>query len=162
MGGPGIQVAVREVLPTTSFRKDFKRLSASGRHDIEMLKSVVKMLATDKPLGSQLRDHSLTGNWKDHRECQPGLVSYLPPGARQVDPGQNRDAQRPIQEVTAISPPPTLKFPAPAHKTGAEAPCESRRPKRKRLPPLPFQLSPQELDVVALTKPREVHIILRQ
>ena len=34
------------------------------------------MLARDLPLPASLRDHALTGNWKDHRDChiRPDLV----------------------------------------------------------------------------------------
>jgi mRNA interferase YafQ len=60
---------MREIVPTTAFRKDFKRLSASVKYDMELLKGIVNMLALDTPLGQQLRDHALTGSWKDHREC---------------------------------------------------------------------------------------------
>jgi mRNA interferase YafQ len=75
---------MREIVPTTAFRKDFKRLSASGRNDMERLKEVVKLLVLDAPLGPQLRDHVLTGNWMDHREChlRPDwlLIYRLEPG----------------------------------------------------------------------------------
>jgi len=75
---------MREVIPTSAFRRDHKRLSASGRRDMEALKSIVRLLALDAPLGHQLRDHALTGTWKDHREChlRPDwlLIYRLEPG----------------------------------------------------------------------------------
>ena len=75
---------MREAVPTTAFHKDFKRLAATGMHDMAVLKGVVRLLALDTPLGQQLRDHVLTGNWKDHREChlRPDwlLIYRLEPG----------------------------------------------------------------------------------
>jgi len=75
---------VREVIPTTAFRKDRKRLSASGRYDMETLKNVVAKLAGDLPLDLKLRDHALTNNWQDHRECHLRsdwiLIYRLEPG----------------------------------------------------------------------------------
>ena len=37
---------------------------------------IVKALAFDQPLGPRQRDHALTGDWKDHRDChvKPDLV----------------------------------------------------------------------------------------
>ncbi len=74
----------REIIPTGAFRRDFKRLSKSGRHDMGALKAVVEALANDQELDFKYRDHSLTGNWLDHREChiRPDwlLVYRLEPG----------------------------------------------------------------------------------
>jgi mRNA interferase YafQ len=38
--------------------------------------AVVTALAKDDPLEERLRDHALTGEWKDHRDChiKPDLV----------------------------------------------------------------------------------------
>jgi mRNA interferase YafQ len=37
---------------------------------------VVQVLACDQPLEPRHRDHALTGDWKDHRDChiKPDLV----------------------------------------------------------------------------------------
>lgn len=37
---------------------------------------IVEMLANDEPLESGYKDHSLSGNWKEHREChlKPDLL----------------------------------------------------------------------------------------
>ena len=59
----------REVIPTGAFRRDYKRLSNSPRYDMADLKTVVAALAEDQPLDPPCRDHALTGNWRDHREC---------------------------------------------------------------------------------------------
>jgi len=37
---------------------------------------LVEQLAKDQPLAERYRDHALTGDWKDHRDChiKPDLV----------------------------------------------------------------------------------------
>ena len=37
---------------------------------------IVTALASDQPLADKYRDHALTGDWKDHRDChiKPDLV----------------------------------------------------------------------------------------
>jgi len=75
---------IRELVPTSAFKRDYKRLSRSGRHDMRLLQSVVETLVQDVPLEMRHRDHALTGNWSDHREChiKPDwlLVYRLEPG----------------------------------------------------------------------------------
>ena len=41
-----------------------------------MLERVVDLLAADMPLPQRYRDHPLTGDWSDHRDChiRPDLV----------------------------------------------------------------------------------------
>ena len=69
---------MRKIEVTTAFKRDFKRES-KGQHrailDAE-LKDVIALLAGDMPLPAKLRDHALTGNWKDYRDChvRPDLV----------------------------------------------------------------------------------------
>jgi mRNA interferase YafQ len=43
--------------------------------DAELM-PIVKALASDLPLEPRHRDHALTGDWKDHRDChvKPDLV----------------------------------------------------------------------------------------
>lgn len=69
-----------------SFAKDWDRLSRSGRFDMRRLKQVMLMLiANDEPLGAEWRDHSLKGEWADHRECHIGgdfLLIYQVEGNR--------------------------------------------------------------------------------
>lgn len=56
-----------------SFLKDWKRLTHSGRHDLNRLKQAMLLLiANDGPLGPEWLDHPLTGDWADHRECHIG------------------------------------------------------------------------------------------
>lgn len=58
---------------TREFLKDWKRLTHSGRYDMGRLKAVMLLLiAHDAPLPAEWRDHALTGEWSDHRECHVG------------------------------------------------------------------------------------------
>ena len=55
---------------TKTFRKDWERLSRSGRYDLNRLKEAMLLLvANDAPLGPEWLDHPLKGDWADHREC---------------------------------------------------------------------------------------------
>jgi mRNA interferase YafQ len=69
---------MRNIEWTSAFRRDYKRTRATPRHkDIEiLLPEIVGLLADDRPLKAKHRDHSLGGNWKDHREChlKPDLL----------------------------------------------------------------------------------------
>ena len=57
-----------QVVPSTRFRRDLKRLQRRGK-DIDKLEIVVDLLQTQTPLPEKNRDHNLTGNWNLHREC---------------------------------------------------------------------------------------------
>ena len=58
---------------TKTFRKDWERLSRSGRYDLRHLKEAMLLLiANDAPLGPEWLDHPLKGGWVDHRECHIG------------------------------------------------------------------------------------------
>src|SRR5580693_8278919 len=65
---------------TRSFLKDWERLSRSGRYDMNRLKhAMLLLIANDAPLGPELRDHPLGGDWHGHRECHVGgdfLLAY--------------------------------------------------------------------------------------
>jgi mRNA interferase YafQ len=75
---------------TKAFIKDWTRLSHSGRFDLKRLKEAMLLLiANDGPLGREYLDHSLTGDWADHRECHIGgdfLLLY-----KLVSRGSNED-----------------------------------------------------------------------
>ena len=69
---------MRKIEPTNQFRRDHKR-EAKGRHRTTLdadLASVLQALAADQPLEPRYRDHPLTGEWSDHRDChvKPDLV----------------------------------------------------------------------------------------
>lgn len=60
------------------FKRDYKR-EAKGRHGKmldALLAPIIMALANDEPLEPRHRDHALTGEWKDHRDChvRPDLV----------------------------------------------------------------------------------------
>jgi mRNA interferase YafQ len=69
---------MRLIDQTTQYRRDLKR-EAKGQHrnalTVELVE-VVSMLASDTPLPEKNRDHALTQNWNDHREChvKPDLL----------------------------------------------------------------------------------------
>ncbi len=63
---------------TGQFKRDYKR-EAKGQHRATLdadLRAVLSALLTDQPLEPRHRDHALTGDWKDHRDChvKPDLV----------------------------------------------------------------------------------------
>jgi mRNA interferase YafQ len=69
---------MRTIEWTGQFKRDYKR-EAKGQHRATLdddLFPVVEYLANDQVLESRLRDHPLTGEWKDHRDChiKPDLV----------------------------------------------------------------------------------------
>lgn len=58
---------------TKAFRKDWERLSRSGRFDMRRLREAMLLLiANDGPLAPEWLDHPLKGHWMDHRECHVG------------------------------------------------------------------------------------------
>ena len=69
---------MRTIEWTGQFKRDYKRES-KGQHratlDADLL-PVVGSLAKDEVLEPRHRDHALTGEWKDHRDChiKPDLV----------------------------------------------------------------------------------------
>ena len=52
----------------STFKKDFKRIVKRG-YDVRLLEEVIELLANEQPLPSRYKDHSLTGNYADCREC---------------------------------------------------------------------------------------------
>ena len=57
-----------ELATTKSFDKDLKKCKKRG-YDISLLDEVVEKLLMGEKLPEKNRDHSLTGNMKDYREC---------------------------------------------------------------------------------------------
>lgn len=69
---------MRTIERTSQFKRDYKR-EAKGPHRASLAKDlvdVINALARDRPLAPKYRDHALTGDWKDHRDChvKPDLV----------------------------------------------------------------------------------------
>ncbi len=59
---------MRKVSQTRQFSRDLKRVAKRGKN-LNKLKQVVTLLAKDQPLEPRHRDHALTGNWKQSRDC---------------------------------------------------------------------------------------------
>jgi mRNA interferase YafQ len=69
---------VRTIEQTGAFKRDLKR-EAKGRHRATLeadLLSIIAALSNNEPLEPRHRDHALTGDWKDHRDChvKPDIV----------------------------------------------------------------------------------------
>jgi mRNA interferase YafQ len=67
---------MREIFQHSRFKTDLKRVSRSGRYKLENLLGIISKLANDEPLAERHRDHALTGDWEDFRDChiKPDLV----------------------------------------------------------------------------------------
>jgi mRNA interferase YafQ len=59
---------MKEVIQTSQFKRDVKRLKKRGKA-IETLGNVVRSLAADEPLKEKHRDHALIGRWVGSRDC---------------------------------------------------------------------------------------------
>lgn len=57
-----------KIIPTTQFKKDLKLIKKQGK-DVTELNKVINSLAAGKTLPEKYRDHLLSGNWRNHREC---------------------------------------------------------------------------------------------
>lgn len=69
---------MRTIERTGQFNRDYKR-EAKGQHRATLdadLVPVLVILANDQLLEPRHRDHALTGNYKDHRDChvKPDLL----------------------------------------------------------------------------------------
>ncbi len=53
---------------TSQFKRDVKLAHKRGK-DMGLLKKIMEKLAVEEPLDPKHRDHKLSGNYKDHREC---------------------------------------------------------------------------------------------
>lgn len=53
---------------TNAIKKDLKKYKHQKEVLLELQK-IIELLAKKKNLPTKLRDHNLTGNWINHREC---------------------------------------------------------------------------------------------
>ena len=53
---------------STQFKRDLKLILKQGK-DENKLKKVIELLANGEPLPQKYKDHNLTGNYADCREC---------------------------------------------------------------------------------------------
>jgi mRNA interferase YafQ len=69
---------MRRLSATSRFGKDYKReLRGVYRDSLPLLLAeATALLVRDLPLPVRFRDHMLSGNWRDHRDChlRPDLV----------------------------------------------------------------------------------------
>ena len=70
---------MRTIERSAAFKKDYKRLKASARHqhDLDKLVStLLTLLAADEILPESNRDHALIGQWQGYWEChiKPDLL----------------------------------------------------------------------------------------
>lgn len=64
--------------PTSRFKRDFKRVAAGphGKDIVRMLEEVFAFLLVEESLPPRYRDHSLSGDYQDCRDChlKPDLL----------------------------------------------------------------------------------------
>jgi mRNA interferase YafQ len=69
---------MRTIQRTHQFKRDYKRESKGRHHSIlnSIFVELVTNLINDRPLADKHRDHALSGDWADHRDChiKPDLV----------------------------------------------------------------------------------------
>jgi len=53
---------------TNQFKKDYKKIKKQKK-DLSKLRTVIEKLSIGLPLDPIYRDHPLSGNWKNHRDC---------------------------------------------------------------------------------------------
>ena len=56
------------IKPTSKFQKDLKRVQKRG-YDIKLLKEIIEKLSNGELLPPKNRDHNLSGNYSNCREC---------------------------------------------------------------------------------------------
>lgn len=69
---------MRTIEYTTQFKRDYKR-ETKGKHSAilnSIFIEIIDLLKRDKPLAAKHRDHALSNNWHDHRDChiKPDLI----------------------------------------------------------------------------------------
>ncbi|HEX3945168.1 MAG TPA: type II toxin-antitoxin system YafQ family toxin [Rhizomicrobium sp.] len=81
---------MRTISRTTQFKRDYKRESKGqfGETLESDLRAVLELLLSDAPLPPKHRDHPLSGQWKQFRDChvRPDLVLvYRKPNASTLE-----------------------------------------------------------------------------
>jgi mRNA interferase YafQ len=56
------------IRPSSKFQKDLKRIKKRG-YNIDLLTEVIKKLASGEPLPAANKDHALSGDFDNFREC---------------------------------------------------------------------------------------------
>ncbi len=57
-----------KIIYTSSFKKDFKKISKQNK-DLELLKEIILKLQSKSILETRYKDHALIGNYKGKRDC---------------------------------------------------------------------------------------------
>ena len=57
-----------EIWLSSKFRRDIRRCKRQSM-DMRLFKDIDALLIGGKPLPKKNRDHNLSGNWSEHREC---------------------------------------------------------------------------------------------
>lgn len=57
-----------KLVPTSQFKRDYKRVKKRGLN-IDELRTVLDKLCAEKPLEERYRDHALVGRYAGFREC---------------------------------------------------------------------------------------------
>lgn len=69
---------MRTIQPVNAYRRDYRRVRSNPRYRTldDLLPPLLELLAADSPLPAANRDHVLSGNWVDCREChvRPDLL----------------------------------------------------------------------------------------
>jgi len=69
---------MRTIEYTTQFKRDYKREIKSKHKAVfnNLFVEIIDTLARDEPLAAKHRDHALSNNWQDHRDChvKPDLI----------------------------------------------------------------------------------------
>jgi mRNA interferase YafQ len=59
---------VKQVLQARQFARDVKRMRKRGKN-LDKLKTIITKLAHGETLEPRHRDHALSGNWQNSRDC---------------------------------------------------------------------------------------------
>jgi mRNA interferase YafQ len=59
---------VRNLIRGAQFKRDVKLAERRGK-DLAKLRELILLLVEGDPLPPRYKDHSLSGNWKHHRDC---------------------------------------------------------------------------------------------
>ena len=59
---------MKKLIPTTKFKKDYKRYRNNPKK-VEKLFEILRKLEQEEPLPPENKPHPLTGNYSGHMEC---------------------------------------------------------------------------------------------
>ncbi len=67
---------VSKIVYSTQFKKDFRKIRRGSIDDLKLIFAIIITLENNNILHRKYRDHELTGNWINFREChiKPDLL----------------------------------------------------------------------------------------